>query len=724
MKAAESNILKFLSERNQFTIPIYQRTYGWEKKQCEQLWNDIIKTAEENNEGHFIGSIVYITKGLYEVSSIPQILVIDGQQRLTTISLLLAALAKVMDDTNYSGEIDAKRIRNYHLFNQDEEGEKKYKLILTEGDKQTIINVLERRDPPSNLSANVINTYELFLDKIEKYGKDLGVLFRGIQKLLIVGISLDQTTDDPQLIFESLNSTGLDLSKSDLIRNFILMGIPAEKQEMIYKNYWYPMQQQFSKMEKDEFDKFMRYFLNVQTGNDRIVSRNIYPEFKVYWNDKNDFEEATKRIFQFSKYYANLYFGTFEDEKVSKISKNIKELKADVVYPFLLAVVDDLKNGHVTEPELIEIFSLVESYVLRRAICDFPTNSMNRTFAGFVKDVEKEDYLNSVKFLFRKKERHYKFPDDAEFKKMFVVKDVYRFLRKSYLLRKLENFDTKEPVEVKNYTIEHIMPQNPHLIQQWRNDLGENWVKIQSDYLHTIGNLTFTGYNPEYSDKSFQEKKTMTGGFSESPIRLNKSLAGLEKWDEEEIKKRADELADLALKIWKYPILDKETQQKFEDKEILKENATAVEAGELDEEKRKEKEPIKRYGPWSVRYKKASQEAQKLIQNTISRIDALNDLDEFECHGLPKYNWYFFYADEDEEEKFAILSIGKNVANLYFRIDPETFSITDEKIRTVNGFFWPGTERRIGITSENSEVIMKCVKHAYEAAIKFESEDR
>jgi len=723
LDAKNTNIIDFLKVPAIWTIPLYQRTYGWTRSQCEQLWKDIERlTAKSKEDTHFIGSIVHIEPGTQLKSMLKPSIVIDGQQRMTTVSLILSALGKVMDEKKYSGEMNNTAIQDYFLFNNNEQGEKKYRLILTKSDEETLKSVLEGRETPSNPSKTIIENFNFFLDKIRESEIDLGELFNSLQRLLLVEISLTEGSDDPQLIFESLNSTGLRLTQTDLVRNYILMGLDQDRQKQIYNNYWYPMEQKFSEMGKgEEFDKFMRYFLNVQTGNERIVARNVYQEFKTYWeNKKDDIEGTIEKVHQFSKYYADLFFGTFENKEVSTIAKNIKDLKADVVYPFLLEVIDDQKNGEISESELVDVFSLVESYVFRRAICDVPTNSMNKTFPVLAREIKKEDYvslgyLNSLKFVFQEKDTYKRFPNDAEFKTQFVVKDVYNFNRRSYLLKKLENFDRKELVELDEYTIEHIMPQDDSgrkLSQQWKDDLGERWQEIHNNYLHTIGNLTLTGYNSELSDRSFQEKKTIKGGFSDSPIRLNKRLAGLEKWNKDEIEKRADELADLALKIWIYPTLEPEILEKFQQKreaELIAKDS---------EEEQEVRQPKKKYGPWSVRFERGSPEAQKLIQETISKINS-----GFDCYGTPYTNWYFFYTDDSEEEKFAILSIGKNVANLFFRIDPETFSIEDEQIRKVKGWFWSGTERRVGITSENSELIMECVRHAYETTKKIESEE-
>ena len=266
MKATETPFVKFLQGTRQFIIPIYQRTYSWTEKQCEQLWDDIIQVAKnEEIPAHFIGSIVYIEKGLYQVSNVPQLLVIDGQQRLTTLSLLLAAYAKALEKKVDGDEITTKKINNYFLFNNEEDGEKRYKLILTQSDKDTMINLLEGRNPSERYSKNIIKNFEYFKNQISESDIDLDLLYRGICKLIIVDISLDSNHDNPQLIFESLNSTGLELSQADLIRNYVLMGLDPESQERIYKNYWYPIEDGFRHSEsKTNFDRFMRDYLTLK----------------------------------------------------------------------------------------------------------------------------------------------------------------------------------------------------------------------------------------------------------------------------------------------------------------------------------------------------------------------------------------------------------------------------------------------------------------------------
>ena len=322
MKATGTQLVKFLQGTRQFIIPIYQRTYSWTEKQCEQLWNDIIQVAKNKDiPVHFIGSIVYIEKGLYQVSDVPQLLVIDGQQRLTTLSLLLAAFGKALEEKGDSDEITTKKINNYFLFNSEESGEKRYKLILTQSDKDTLINLLEGRDIPEKYSKNIVNNYKYFQNQIAKSEIDLDLLYQGICKLIIVDISLDSSHDKPQLIFESLNSTGLELSQADLIRNYVLMGLEREKQEEIYKNFWYPIEESFGHSEGSEyFDRFMRDYLTIKTGQIPNI-RDVYSSFKEYFASANkSVEESISDIHYFSKFFTKLIFEKEQDTTKSNYS--------------------------------------------------------------------------------------------------------------------------------------------------------------------------------------------------------------------------------------------------------------------------------------------------------------------------------------------------------------------------------------------------------------------
>jgi uncharacterized protein with ParB-like and HNH nuclease domain/predicted transport protein len=574
MKAVESNLFKFLQGTKQFVIPIYQRTYSWSKPQCEQLWNDIIKAgSDENIPGHFIGSVVYIEKGIYQVSSVNQLLVIDGQQRLTTLSLLLLALAKYFEEKERTPDKTKKKLLNYYLLNSEEEDLQKYKLYLTQTDKETYFSFLEEKDLPKEFSPRVVENYKYFEESIKKSNLEPEEILNGIHKLFIVDVSLDRNYDNPQLIFESLNSTGLDLSQADLIRNYILMGQEPKLQEELYKKYWFPMEQSYGYEYNSYFDRFMRDFLTIKTGTIPVM-RDVYRDFKKYLTVKTNINmtDVVKDIKYYSDLYVSMAFARFDDKEINDAFKDIIELKVEVAYPFLIQVFSDYSQKVIDKKSFLEILRSVESYVFRRVVVGIPTNSLNKTFANLYKEIIKEDYLVSYHAIMNLKDSYRRFPTDEEFKKEFVIKDFYNFRSRNYLLRKLENFGRKELVQVEEYTIEHILPQNKNLSKEWKEMLGEDWENIQKKYLHTIGNLTLTGYNPELSDKPFLEKRNMSGGFKDSPIRLNGDLAILEKWNEEEIQKRANNLADKVTTIFAYKDISEEILEKYQAKEKESEN--------------------------------------------------------------------------------------------------------------------------------------------------------
>lgn len=566
MKATETKFLDFLKGPKQFIIPIYQRTYSWTLKQCGQLWSDIVKAAtDESVTGHFVGSIVYIEKGLYQISSVPQLLVIDGQQRLTTLSLLLLALRGALHQRTVEGEISPRKINNYFLLNSEEDGELRYKLLLTQTDKQTLIKILEEKDVPESHSKRVVENFRFFEEKIAGMKIEPASLYQGLAKLIIVDIALNREHDNPQLIFESLNSTGLELSQADLIRNYVLMGLEPKKQETVYTDHWYPMEVSFGSANEDaQFDAFVRDYLTLKTG--RIPNiRGVYEAFKGFAQDVQDgaIEKIVEDIHRYATHFVRMALEQEPDKELREAFGDINTLKVDVAYPFLLELYEDYTAGRLSREHLLQILRYIESYVFRRAICGIPANSLNKTFANLARELDKEHYLESLSATLVLKDSYRRFPVNEEFAREMAVKDLYNFRNRNYWLRRLENHGRKERVVVEEYTIEHILPQNLNLSPAWRAELGENWEKVQSTYLHTLGNLTLTGYNPELSDRPFREKRDIAGGFADSPIRINRSLAKLEHWTEQEIGSRARELAEFACEVWPYPQVAAEAIERY-----------------------------------------------------------------------------------------------------------------------------------------------------------------
>jgi uncharacterized protein with ParB-like and HNH nuclease domain/predicted transport protein len=561
VKAKEAPLIRLLQSRSQFVIPIYQRTYSWTTAQCYRLWQDIVAAgAHSDGASHFIGSIVYMDDP-GPITTIDKLLVIDGQQRLTTLTLLLVAMRNQIEETGDEQSVKLRTISDYYLFNPAEDGADRYKLLLTQRDRDTLISLVDKVPEPPDASRRVHENLEFFATQIRQTGVDLSQIYSGILKLTVVDVSLDPHADNPQLIFESLNSTGLALTQADLIRNYILMQQPAAEQENLYTNYWLKMEQGFGQAHyATHFDAFMRHYLTLKLGRIPRIA-DIYAEFKKYAQQSHQTtRELVSDIYQYATYYAQIALGRGEDREIQRWLNEINELRIDTAYPLLLEVFADYANERATQADVIGILRLIDSYVFRRAICGIPTNSLNRTFQGFSRSIDKSRYLESAAATFQLLDGFRRFPNDEEFKRAFVDRDIYNLTaRRNYVLRRLENYDRKEPVNVESFTIEHIMPQNEDLTPAWQEALGPDWKRIQETYLHTIGNLTLTGYNSELSDRSFAEKRMMSGGFQDSPIRLNRDFAKLETWDEAAIQTRAARLADLAVQVWPAPHLPAST---------------------------------------------------------------------------------------------------------------------------------------------------------------------
>ncbi|MEZ6092502.1 MAG: DUF1524 domain-containing protein, partial [Pirellulaceae bacterium] len=366
-----------------------------------------------------------------------------------------------------------------------------------------------------------------------------------------------------------MNSTGKELSQADLIRNYVLMGLEPKLQTRLYEQYWRPMEMDFGQEAYGtHFDAFMRHYLTVQTGDIPRLGE-IYDAFKAYARSSDVAELGTEHLVKdvrnFAKYFCAMALGAESDLGLKLAFHDLRELKVDVAYPFLLELYSDYAIGVLSQSEFLQIVRLIESYVFRRAICAIPTNSMNKTFSTFSKSLRKANYLESVQSHFLLLPSYRRFPRDEEFKRDIKTRDLYNFRSRSYWLRRVENLDRKERVVVDEYTIEHIMPQNESLSPAWRTELGEEWKTVHQTWLHTLGNLTLTGYNSEYSDRPFSEKRDMEGGFKVSPLKLNAGLGQLAVWNEEEIKARAERLSETALQVWQSPKLAPETLEKYRD---------------------------------------------------------------------------------------------------------------------------------------------------------------
>ncbi len=402
LQAGETTLNKLLNTSRQFIVPIFQRNYSWQKSQYEQLWFDILRASKfKEKQNHFIGSIVYIDMGT-PAGRPQQLLLIDGQQRLTTISILLCAIKDYVQKFNLETKlINLAKIKNQFLYNSDEIDEDRYKLLLNVQDKETYIKLIDNTIFTVNKPAtNIIKCYEFFYERIEDFIKQHGQIdeiYAGIFKLSLVSISLDKDSDNPQMIFESMNSTGKDLSQTDLLRNYLLMDLTPEKQTRLYKTYWKPMEELFGediyKNDVNKFDYFIRDFLTLKSDTGHICKiNNVYENFKRYYLDNNCEKFAVlKDLFTYAKYYACIDLLQEKDDELKLYWQEFKKLDSHVVYPFLLNLYDDYSCQILIKEDFKKILQVVISYLWRRAICEIPTNSLSKTFATLYQAVDKDD---------------------------------------------------------------------------------------------------------------------------------------------------------------------------------------------------------------------------------------------------------------------------------------------------------------------------------------------
>lgn len=554
MDARKGNIYEILNGNKQFLIPVYQRYYSWDIEQCKRLWNDIVEMQKKGKVGHFVGSIVNIAEQAMP-TGVQKYMIIDGQQRMTTLSLLLLALRDYASKNPEDTTINARRIDNMLLKNEYESGDERYKLLLTETDRDILMRLVEEKPILDDTRSKLLDNYKFFAGKIADKELQPAEVYESIGKLQIVNITLDRSVDDAQAIFESLNSTGKELSESDLIRNYILMGLEPTEQTYVYEHFWRPMELLFVYETQDSvMDRFFRDYLTMKIT--RIPKQDrVYEEFKLYHLncEFSTIRELCQDLLTYAKYYTNMAFKRSSNPALKSLYEDINDLRMEVSYPFLLKVHNDYAEGIISEDDLKLIIRLCISYVFRRSICDIPTNSLNKTFATLKNEIKPDDYVNSIKAFFVMRNDYKEFPDDDKFAAAFVSRDIYTMRSRNFILSHLENYGNKAPIIIENYTIEHIMPQNSSLSPEWQQMLGANWREVQKTYLHTIGNLTLTAYNSEMSDHPFMVKMDMEGGFKESALRLNAYVVKLNEWNEQTIKERAALLADKAKQIWAYP---------------------------------------------------------------------------------------------------------------------------------------------------------------------------
>ncbi len=561
MEARQISIEDFLSaKKTRFIIPVYQRNYDWKEKNCQQLFDDIINLTSTNRKSHFLGSIVYVTNSDTDSIDLREYVIIDGQQRLTTTTLFLKALHDSTNDEKIKGEI----LEDF-LINQRLDEKNKLKLKPIKKDDEVFKKLLKNDFDGIDENSNIYRNYNFFKNKIEKFSNHES-LFRGFQKLFIVHIALNRRDDNPQLIFESINSTGVSLSQADLIRNFLLMDKEAVEQEELFEKYWFKIEENIG---SEYISSFIRDYLTMQQG--KIPNKeDTYEAFKQYVQNHNILTtQLLDKLLEHSKIYRTFLFDS--SEIYAGHMKHLRQLKVGVVYPFLLSLVSEYKSGNIQPKELLTTFDIIESYVIRRIICSKPTNALNKIFASLfdeIKSIEKFSYEKFSSYfvsVLLSKRGSGIFPDDEDFRADFSSKDAYNLKNIRFILLRLENKDNNEKVDINTLSIEHFMPQT--LSNSWKVKLGDRYQQIHDRYLHNIGNLSLSGDNTQLGNKSFEEKKQILK--EKSRLKLNQYFIESNGWGEEEINRRANFLFTEAQNLWRYPKeLALELELKNDDKEF------------------------------------------------------------------------------------------------------------------------------------------------------------
>lgn len=665
----------------EFAVPVYQRNYDWKKENCERLFDDIIALSKDSNrDGHFLGCIVTCEHVGY---SFKNRLIIDGQQRLITVSLLLLAMCHLLD----SGEIKSNKgnlaDEIYQYLGDGNLGDgKNLRLALSNHDQsayENLFRVPNAYDENSNLTKN----YMLFRELILKKEIAIDDLFANIKKLIVISVELNNE-DDPQLVFESLNSTGVPLTAGDKIRNFLLMDQPHQLQKQYYKDYWLQIEDAVG----THIDDFVYDYLRVKTGNFGN-QKKIYGEFKEYAEDKCLKREIKSSLVDMRK-YAHIYsillgknqvddsgFNTNEASKLEACIFRLNRLETFVIRPFLMEVLSLAQGGKLSSQEVIEIFRTVEAYIYRRKICDKPSNKLNTVFVKLHKEIEAKKgtigkYLDGFKVALCGKTGSAAFPEDEEFKRKFKECEIYKMTSpvRTYTLERLEcNGDGANEAPNDLYgqfangklTIEHIMPQT--LNREWKGELGKDYERVHKEWLHRIANLTLTGYNSRLSNDAFGVKRKT---YKNSRFGLNQWIADQQVWGEKQLLERAEMLAEKALKIWEKPKVTIDRCVTLGDT-----NITFRGLGLISYAYRRN--PAQKVDSWNTMF-------LEVVRQVIGLANLPDFMKQLNANRAAN-RWMNFFGDEERSKRF--LRRKDPLPNLYI----ETNTNTETKIKILRGLF-------------------------------------
>ncbi len=569
----------FYGAKTLFIIPLYQRKYAWQQKHCQRLFADLLKINEKNIYSHFFGSIVSTKASETE----DDLLIIDGQQRITTLSLLiLAGLNAVANGDMQKGDEDIEEVRKNYLYAVRRRVDRQIKLKPIEGDLEAYDALFTNNPDEFVKDTGITSNYLLFYQMIKACSLTFTELIDAIERLIIIDICLD-SRDNPQLIFESLNSCGKDLEEADKVRNYLLMSLEQKEQEEYYRSYW-------SKIEKatdGEPTMFIRDYLTIKRKTISSLDE-LYFDFKQYDEDVQIArKELLEDMLKYARYYRQALKGETASEKLNKKLKQLASLNSNVCMPFYMSFLDYAQEKQLSEDVQYEVLDIIENYWARRIVCAWPANVMAKTFALLHSDImriyrkhEKRgmpvevSYAEIMKYIILKKQGTGEFPTDSYIKSNFPNRQIYKIPSsyRAFLFERMENLDSREcddeiikKMNEGKITIEHIMPQ--HLSAQWKKDLGPNAEEIKEKYLHTFANLTLSGYNQDYSNRAYSDKwagytikkrnketnvvETINVyGYKDSAFKLSNYMKTHTKWTEEELLERGQMLLNNFLNLW------------------------------------------------------------------------------------------------------------------------------------------------------------------------------
>lgn len=588
MQAINRPFTTIISGNRQFVIPVFQRDFSWTREQCAQLWGDVMRASvAEADSGHFMGSIVYVGADL--MSAFQSWLLIDGQQRLTTLTVLMVALRDHIRETGWSGSDDGPtvaRIDEYFLVNRLETGERHYRLILRGRDNATLRGLVDGKSTAeldTEYSELLMEAYEYFRSVLQAPDCDPERVYRGMARLNVVDVTLDRAVDNPQLVFESMNSTGIALRPSDLVRNYLLMGLGESEQTRLYVEYWSGIEELF-RTSGGTFDSFLRDYMALeQRLTQQIRQDRIYDEFKSFWNPAvgTPLEELLADMARVARTYASfLGVAPMQRPWLADAMGNMRSLNTTQGL-LIMRLYHHHEKGQLSQVEFVRSIVLIESYLLRRAVLGLQTRSYWSIFARIAHDLDPEAPFESLQVALARLRGNNRFPNDEEFRRGLLEHDLYGLRVCKHLLDRLENAGFQEPSPVHDFSIEHIMPQEITDVPQWQEMLGEDWAEEHGAWLHRLGNLTLTAYNSAYSNRPFGEKQVVEGGFRQSAVRLNADVRDVPQWTSAEIRDRGTRLAVRALTIWPHHEADAQSIQAAHIRDLRK-RAEERNASELE----------------------------------------------------------------------------------------------------------------------------------------------